>query len=64
MHSASVAENQIPFAPISIGRKITETDSAMNVLTNEMSAEIPPLESAVKNEELKILKPQIKNINE
>lgn len=64
MHSATVAESQIPFAPSSFGRKITETDSATKVLTKEIRAEIPPFESAVKNDELKTLKPQMKNINE
>lgn len=64
MHSATVAESQIPLAPMSFGRKSTEIDSAMKVLTNEIRAEIPPFESAVKNDELNTLNPHIRNMNE
>ena len=56
--SATVIANQIPSTPKIIGN--TNTDDVWNksVLKNEIAAETAPLLSPVKNDDVKILKPE------
>ena len=58
--SAKVTESHMPLMPRKIGRISTQTIWKTSVRKKEIVAETNPLFSAVKNAELKILKPQIR----
>lgn len=55
--SATVIASHIPSFPIINGSKIIEADWKISVLINEIAAEIPPLFSAVKKDDIYILNP-------
>ena len=55
--SATITANQIPFMPRIIGRISTAATWNTRVRRKEIAADIPPLLSAVKKDEPKILKP-------
>ena len=65
MHNAATSATtialQIPSTPIIAGRISTHPISNMNVLTNEIVADMTPLLSAVKNAEPNMLYPLNKN---
>ena len=60
MRSAATIASQMPFMPIISGRIITAAIWNSSVLENEIAAETKPLLSAVKKDDAKILKPEIK----
>ena len=61
--SATTDAAQIPFTPQKIGNIITATAWHKNVLKKDIIKDNAPLESAVKKEEAKMFKPQIKKLN-
>ena len=64
MASAATSAHQTPFTPNQIGSSRTQITCITKVREKEISKDIPPLPSAVKNAEAKILKPQNKYANE
>ena len=55
--SATTTAHHIPFTPNIIGIIITAADWKTSVLKNDIAAETPPLLSAVKKPDAKMLKP-------
>ena len=62
--SATTMDIQIPSSSNTSGNKITAAIWKTNVLKNDMTAEIRPLLSAVKNDEPKMAKPAKRKLNE
>ena len=62
--SAVKEDSQIPFLPISTGKKRMEPAWNKSVRIKEMNADILPLFKAVKKEEVMMLKPAGANISE
>ena len=61
--SATVIAHQMPSRPKSAGSSSTHSVWNTSVRRKEIAAEIAPLLSAVKNDEVKMLKPAIRNEN-
>ena len=59
--SATVIAHHIPSTPRNKGNISTDEVWNISVLINDISAETAPLLSAVKNDEVKILKPANRN---
>lgn len=62
--SATVIESQIPSTPKSSGRISTESDWQIMVRRKDIAADTPPLLSAVKKDDAKILYPASRNAGE
>lgn len=62
--SANATDIQIPSKSKNTGRISTAASWNTSVLRNETAADIAPLFSAVKNDEVNILNPENRNVNE
>ena len=62
--SAAVMAHQIPSIPIRTGSSSTDAVWKISVRMKDMAAETAPLLSAVKSEDIKILKPANRKENE
>lgn len=62
--SAAVTDHHIPSSPWKIGIMITAAILKIKVLRKDIAADIPPLLSAVKNDEANIVKPLNMNASE
>ena len=62
--SANGIDNQIPVTPKNVGRTDILTTTNTNERSIEIMAEILPLQTEVKNPDIKILIPQNKKQNE